>query len=226
MFKALRFLYIQANPITSIASQILTNSQSIQAVRSDWYMLCCVLNHVEDCEPQGQLVSSCESLLSFITAKVFITIQAVFALFVNGAVVVSFLFVKFRRPDLALMISLELADSMMGVYLFILIVMDLATTGSFHLYISQWTQSYVCLVAGSLNFLLSQTSLCILVTLSVVRAVAIQKVGGLKALRKMIVSACVCIWGFVLALVIFYITTFELGKIRMRNNMCIILGLS
>ena len=82
------------------------DSPGLHLVRSDWYMLCCAVHHVSDCEPKGYLVSSCESLLSFLTAKIFISIQAVFAILVNGGVLMRLLTGKYKAPDRPLKISL------------------------------------------------------------------------------------------------------------------------
>ena len=222
----LKFLYLQGNPLIHIDSQILINSQSLRLVRSDWYLLCCAVHHVTDCKPKGYLVSSCESLLSFLTAKIFITIQAVFAIVVNGGVLVRLFTGKYKSPDRPLMISLVSADTMMGIYLLILSITDLSTSGAFHLYIGQWTQSYTCLAAGILNFVSSEASLCILAALSTVRSVAIQKAGGLKMMKKEIIYVSMLVWVFIFSLVGLYILAFAFGVTHLRNNMCIILGIS
>ena len=224
--KNLKFLYLQGNPLMDIASQVLQNCPDIRLIRSNWYMLCCAVHQVKDCEPKGYLVSSCESLFSSVSAKVFITVQAVFAIFVNGVILCRLCFGKCKSPDLSLMISLVSADIMMGIYLLMLSITDLYTSGVFHLYIVQWTQSYVCLAAGILNFVSSEASLIILASLSVATAISIQKVGGMKVMKNKIVYASVCLWVFIFSLAILYTVVFELGAICLRNNMCIILGIS
>ena len=77
-----------------------------------------------------------------------------------------------------------------------------------------------------MNFVSSEVSLCVLSTLSVVRAVAIQKVGGLKLIKKKIIHVSIWVWVFIFSIVVLYILAFELGEVRLRNNMCIILGIS
>ena len=77
-----------------------------------------------------------------------------------------------------------------------------------------------------MNFVSSEVSLYVLSALSVVRAVAVQKVGGLKVIKKKIILVSICVWVFIFALVVLYIFAFELGEIRLRNNMCTILGIS
>ena len=223
---SLKFLYLQGNPLVDIDSQILLNNPSVRLVRSDWYMLCCAVHHIEDCEPKEHLVSSCQSLLSFLTAKIFITIQGVFAKVVNVVVLVRLLADKNKSPDRPLMISLVSADIMMGIYLLMLTITDLSTSGAFHLYVAQWTQSYICLAAGILNFVSSEASLCVLAVLSVIRSAAIKRIGGLKALKNKIIHVTVWVWVFIFSLVVLYIIAFELGIVRLRNNMCIILGIS
>ena len=112
--KLLKFLHLQQNPLKDIASQIVFNLPDVSFVRSDWYMMCCVLHEVENCEPKGQLVSSCKSLLSFITIKAFIALQAIVATIINGAIILRFLTIKQNNPDCPLMFSLAIADFMMG----------------------------------------------------------------------------------------------------------------
>ena len=226
MLNSLKFLYLQGNPLIDIDSQILLNNPSVLLVRSDWYTLCCAVHHVQDCEPKEYLVSSCESLLSFLTANIFITIQGVFAKLVNVVVLVRLLTDKNKSPDLPLMISLVSADIMMGIYLLMLTITDLSTSGAFHLYVAQWTQSYICLPAGILNFVSSEASLCVLAALSVFRSAAIKRFGGMKAMKNKIIHVTVWVWVFIFFLVVLYLIAFELGIARLRNNMCIILGIS
>ena len=214
----LKFLYLINNPLWNIDPGILINSHSIQAIRSDWYMLCCVVHNVKDCKPIAYLVSSCDSLLSHITAKVAITGQGAFALLINGAILLTFLISKHRSPDFPLMISLVFADFIMGVYLIIITVTDLSTSGSFYLYIAQWTQSNTCIIAGMLNFVSSEASLCILAAIGVIRAVAIQKVGGLKTMGNQIVCATVFAWGLVTVFGAVYAFAYWFGELHLRNN--------
>ena len=133
--KLLKFLYLQQNPLQDIAAQIVFNFPDVSFVRSDWYMMCCVLHDVENCEPKGHLVSSCKSLLSFITIKVFIALQAIVATIVNGAIILRFLTIKQNNPDFPLTFSFAIADFMMGVYLMILAITDVYTNGRFYQYI-------------------------------------------------------------------------------------------
>ena len=222
----LRFLHLQNNPLYDIASGIFANNLNLLVLRSDWYMICCIVNDVENCQPKSELVSSCTSLLSFTVHKVFIMLQAVITTLANGAVLLRFFITIEASSDRPLMFSLVFADLMMGVYLFVLTIMDLYTHGNFHEYAAQWTNSYTCLVAGIFNFVSSEASLSILVGLSLVRAVGIRKVGGLWKMKKTVIGATACAWGFTVVLTSLYVVTYELGNFKLRNNMCIILGIS
>ena len=139
----LKFLYLRNNPLQYFPPRILINSHSIHQIRSDWYILCCVMHSVEDCQPRGHLVSSCESLLSFVIAKVSITVQSGFALIINAAILVKFLITKHRSADFPLTVSLVFADFLMGGYLIIITVTDLSTSGSFDIYIAQYGHSLI-----------------------------------------------------------------------------------
>ena len=225
--KKLKFLFLRDNPLyDDIAPLVLSGVPNIQIIRSDWYMLCCTVIHVKDCQPRGYHISSCDSLLSFISAKVIIALEASFATLSNGVLLYLFFMAKHKNPDMPLMVSLVSADALMGVYLLLIAVMDLTTTGVFYQHVTQWTQSYICLIGGLLNFVSSEASLCILAALSIVRAVAIQKIGGLKVLKSKIICASVCVWMIVAVLTTSYLVPYYLVNLKLRNNMCIILGIA
>ena len=82
-----------------IASEIAFSIPELFFVQSDWYMVCCVFHDVDNCEPQSHLVSSCKRLLSLITIKTILTIQAAVATLVNGAIIIRFLTMKQSSPD-------------------------------------------------------------------------------------------------------------------------------
>ena len=223
---SVKVLYLRNNALYDITYGILANSHNLMVIRSDWYIMCCVLDDVENCQPKGQLVSTCKSLLSLISLTVFLTAQAVTTTIGNGVILLKFLITEQKQPDRPLMFSLVSADAMMGVCLFILVIMDLYTHGRFHEYVAQWTKSNICLAASVLNFVSSEASLCILTALSIIRAAGIHKVGGLREMKKTIISATLCAWGFTFVMTGLYVLSYERGKLRLRNNMCIILGIS
>ena len=51
---------------------------------------------------------------------------------------------------------------------------------------------------------------------------AVQKFGGLRAMKKEIVFASVFVWGLVVVSGGVYVFAFWFWKLRLRNNMCII----
>ena len=108
----------------------------------------------------------------------------------------------------------------------ILAITDAYTNGRFHQYIAEWTKSYICPAAGIFNFVSSEASLCILVALSAVRVVSLGKIGGLRTMKKNIAFASLCVWAFTFIVTVLYLLAYHLAYLRLRNNMCIILGLS
>ena len=222
----LKFLYLTDNPLTIIAANLLVNSPNLGVVHSDWYMLCCVLIDVAECQPRSELVSSCHSLFAFLPAKVFVSVQAALALLTNGAVLVRFAIERWSKPDVPLMLSLVSADGMMGMYLLIMAITDFSTSGTFHLYIAQWTRSPVCLTAFILNFVSTEVSILTLTTLSVFRAIALQQIGGLKMQRTRILYSSFFVWGCVFTELALYLAAQGIGDFHVQNNMCIMLGIS
>ena len=62
--------------------------------------------------------------------------------------------------------------------------------------------------------------------LSAVRFVALEKILGLRAMKKHIALASLCVWAFAFTATVLYLLAYHLAYLRLRNNMCIILGLS
>ena len=98
-----------------------------------------------------------------------------------------------------------MADLLMGVYLCLLIAMDLYTDGSFYLIIAQWTNSPLCIVSSLLNFVSSHVSLMVLTIMSVAQWRTIAQIGGLRNVKKQVIVACVGSWLVISGVGVFYL---------------------
>ena len=203
---------------------LFSENPALSVIRSDWYMLCCTAFHVKDCEPQGEFVSSCTHLFSSTIQKVIIVLQGIVSTSSNCIVLVSSLISP--TPDNILLVSLAAADFLMGVYLIILAVVDFQYDGIFYRIVSEWTQNAACWGAAACNFVSSEASLFILAIVSVARTYSVGKVGGLRLIKRKILSTCISSWIVVWVCCISYIINLYVQQLRLRNNICMILGIS
>ena len=67
--KFLSHLFLSGNQLMNIAADVFQQNVGLVMVRSDWYMVCCVVVQLEDCEPQNQFVSSSSYLVASVVQK-------------------------------------------------------------------------------------------------------------------------------------------------------------
>ena len=102
----------------NISADVFRENIGLIMVRSDWYMVCCVVIEVKDCEPQNQFVSSCTHLIVSVVKKTFLLLQGYLVIISNvGALVIQFALVHSNITEKYLIICLTIADLIMGVYL-------------------------------------------------------------------------------------------------------------
>ena len=225
--KSLSYLYLSDNQLVNIAADVFQGNPGLVLVRSDWYMVCCVVIEVEDCYPQNQFVSSCSHLIPSVLQKTVIILQGIIVILTNvGALIIQFTLVHNSMAEKYLIVSLAFADLMMGLYLLAIAYVDLTYSATFHKIISEWTSGLVCIVFGLVNFMSSEVSLLVLSLMSFVRVISIDKVGGMSFMESKIWKACVCIWFAVMTIGILYSAYVFTSNIGLRNNMCLFFGVS
>ena len=114
-------------------------------------------------------------------------------------------------------------------YLYVVIVMMYwykCIYSNCHVKTAEWTNSVACTVFGLLNFISSELSLLILNILAFARMISIEKVSGMYFLKSQIRATCVCVWSVILASGIAYVAFLSANNIKIRNNMCILFGIS
>ena len=225
--KFLSHLFLNGNQLVNIAADVFQQNEGLVLVRSDWYMVCCVVIEVKDCKPQNQFVSSCSHLIASVVQRAVIIIQGILVIISNlGGLLIQFALVHSNIAEKYLIICLSFADLLMGVYLLAIAYVDLSYRAIFHQIISEWTDGLTCLLFGLLNFISSEVSLITLSLLSFARATSIDKVGGMSLMKSKIRIACICIWLLIVVIGIFYVVFTFTNNTGLRNNMCIFFGVS
>ena len=225
--KSLSYLYLSDNQLVNIAVDVFQENPGLLLLRSDWYMVCCVVIEVEDCYPQNQFVSSCSHLIASVAQKTAIIVQGIIVTITNvGALIIQSALVHINMAEKYLIVSLAISDLMMGLYLLAIAYIDLTYSTTFHKIISEWTRGLVCVLLGLINFMSSEVSLLVLSFISFARVISIDKVGGMSLMKSKIYIACTCIWFVVMMIGIFYSAYVFTNGMGLRNNMCIFFGLS
>ena len=221
----LRYLYLTRNPIGSVSHNAFIMNVELTRMRSDWYMLCCVVvRQTNDCLPTAQLVSSCSDLLRSTVQRLSIVVQGVTALVANVVVIVINLYV--RGIEYRMFISLALSDALMGLYLLLFSYVDISNKGIFYDIISYWTQSSTCLVLAIFHFVSYEMSLVTICLLFLIRMLSLGTVGKIRSMQKKVVVVCVCFWLLVVLLSCSYAYFVHYNSIALKNNMCIMFSVS
>ena len=225
--KCLSHLFLSGNRLKNIPADIFRENVGLVMVRSDWYVVCCVVIEVKDCEPQNQFVSSCSHLIASVVQKTFIMLQGYLVIISNvEALVIQYTLVHSNITEKYLIKCLTIADLMMGIYLLAIANVNLMYSGTFHNIISEWNNGIACILFGLINFISSEISLIILSLLSFVRVISVDKLGGMSLMKSKIRKVCICIWLIITFIGLFYIVYVLANNMELRNNMCIFFGLS
>ena len=75
--KFLSHLFLSGNQLMNVAADVFQQNEGLVMVRSDWYMVCCVVVKVKDCKPQNQFVSTCSHLIASVFQKIIIITQGI-----------------------------------------------------------------------------------------------------------------------------------------------------
>ena len=223
----LTHVYLSNNPLKHVAADVFLQNPDLSVVRSDWYIVCCVAFAIKDCQPQHQFMSSCSQLISSWAQVGVIITQGIIVIVGNvGALLIQCINVQFTNPEKYFIVSLILADLLMGIYLLGIVTVHLIYNTVFYKIVSEWTNSITCISLGLVNFVSSEASLMTLSILAVFRYISINKVGGMAFMKSRIRIANASVWvifqtsGICYAV---YLLTHNMGA---RNNMCILLGIA
>ena len=223
----LSHLYLSDNPLIHVAAKSFMGNPALVMIRSDLYMVCCVAISTKDCQPQNQFVSSCSDLISSLPQRVAIMAQGIIVVVCNiGTLVTQFTPMHASSGERYLITSLGFADFLMGVYLVVISSVDLIYNRVFHIIVSEWTRSITCIILGLISFVSSEVSLLTLCILAFARMISINKLGGMLLIKGKIKVACVVTWVVIVTSGVACIVCFKTLGIGLRNNMCILLGIS
>ncbi|GFR24856.1 relaxin receptor 2, partial [Trichonephila clavata] len=136
----------------------------------DEFNLCSLALHVRVCEPRGDGISSIAHLLDSVVLRVSVWLVAFVAGLGNVAVLVGrFLLTEPNEVHSFYIKNLSLADLLMSVYLFVIAAYDVAFRGHYIQQENKWRHSWQCSLCGFLSTLSSESSVLILIIITIDR---------------------------------------------------------
>jgi hypothetical protein len=174
----LTLLNIENNPNLEVISSDVFQPVFISSLRTDRFAFCCAANqdgiHARECSPRPDEFSSCSDLLANGALQIAIWVLAFLGLLGNLFVLVwRLMHRKEGGVENAMVVSLSLADLLMGIYLIIVASADVHYRGVYVIYAERWKSSVVCTLAGFMSFVSSEMSVFMLVLITTDRVIAI-----------------------------------------------------
>lgn len=227
----LQGLMMSRNKIEFFSKSDFQDLSSLQFLEGDDYMFCCFVTlQLDKCQPQANVFSSCDDLMSNNVQRSFLWILGMVALLGNGFVLLwrgitekSFTVTSF------LIMQLAISDFAMGVYMIIIAGVDLYYRGRYIENSKLWTYSPLCQILGCLSTFSSEASVFILCVITGDRIknivfpfngppLTIQKAGHVM----------ICVWGFAILLGVIPLLPLEYfaGEFYARSPVCVSLHIT
>ncbi|XP_076045314.1 uncharacterized protein LOC143027721 [Oratosquilla oratoria] len=213
----LRDIILDASSLREIEN--LTNLEFVYFER---FQYCSYVPQNAYCGPFSDGISSRENLLHNTLLRVSIWVVGVLTLIGNAFVI--FCRTIFRADNKILKIfikNLAISDLLMGVYLLLVGVQDVRTRGQYHEHSRQWSASHFCSFAGCLAMVSSETSVFILVFMTLERYLYItQALGGLRLSKRLAYLCLTVIWSVSFLLALFPVLWMHSLDYYGHNAMC------
>lgn len=234
--KSLSHLYITGNTI-NIEKDMFHGLARLEWLSPDSYDLCCmspatITGKSVICTAKKFQVSSCDHLISYEVLRLSIWVVGGLALLGNiSSLLYRFLYdrQRIRRTYSIFIIGLSISDFLMGIYMLIIAAMDVKFRGEYIWNDLEWRQSQLCVIAGILATLSSESSAMLICLLALDRCLSIKLPFSRKVFnfKSSITLLLVC---FAVSLLLAVIPLFPLpyfdGKFYSRSSVCVALPLT
>ena len=226
-FTYLNELDIRGTNIVQNELSLLGKMQHIETVFSDDYRHCCsvVMPHVQHevlCLAPMSGFSSCTDLFRSQVLQAYLWIMTILCFVGNPCCLLARHRHNKNAPSPTVdiyLISLMVANLIMGMYLCIIVVAGVRFHGNFLLHEKNWVNSYSCRIAGFLALLSTEASSLVVFLLSVDRLVAIS-FSSKRLQRKSAWLTCLLSW-LIAALLTSVCMMVSAGESGGTTNLCI-----
>ena len=230
-FIHLNTLNLTGNPLWWIKKETFKDLNETSNVFVDNYASCCFIE-VAMCfsKPPESPFLTCKRLLPYSVLRVGIWVVSILAIVNN----LQSLCIrckhrqKTNKVQFLLITNLSISDLLMGVYLIIVLSVDLYYADYFPTHSNAWRSSTLCNIAGSLSVLSSEASVFFITMISIDRAIAITMPFRVRRLGTKFTSAIVSfLWtmAFCISIVSFVLSGMD-SDIYTVSEICVGLPIS
>nr|XP_006815891.1 PREDICTED: relaxin receptor 1-like [Saccoglossus kowalevskii] len=173
--RSLEHLNFAGVEIANIDARMFSHLSQLKHVHFYKFHYCTYANHVFDCSPKSDGISSLENLLANEVLRYYIWVVAFATIIGNLAVIFGRTCVMTTENKVHSLLIQHLcaADLLMGAYLIIIGSHDLFYRDKFYQHSHEWMTSWICSLSGVLSMLSSEASLFFLTAISVQRFLCI-----------------------------------------------------
>ena len=228
-------LYLNGSEILSFSVDMFTGIQSVNLIKSDTYLFCCIRPSYlaeEDCYPHKDEFSSCNDLMRNEVLRALIWIISAMALLGNAcSLVYRFIFDRksFKLGYGIFVTNLAVSDFLMGVYLIIIASADQHYRGNYIFHSDDWRYSAWCQFAGFIATLSSETSVMIMILITIDRILVTKFPSGqIRLTPKLAGAVMVTIWviSLIISIMPLLIHSYFKGEFYSKTGVCLALPLT
>ena len=225
----LHFLSLVDNEIIDFDPNLLKYFKMVDILISDQYQHCCVAENVGTCSSTDDGFSTCEALLANSAIKVMVYLVGAVGMAANIYVICSR--VKCKHSHSKLIVGLALADAAYSVYLRAIGVADAYYAGAYILYDDWWRNSFLCKTLSFLSIFSSESSIAILMCITIDRYVNIFKTTNVKpqiadVQLSTVLLPVAWILTFIISLLPFFLSWMYDNTYSASNSICIFLEIT
>ncbi|XP_074041551.1 leucine-rich repeat-containing G protein-coupled receptor 4 isoform X2 [Leptinotarsa decemlineata] len=194
----LQSLRLEGNQLRYLDKSVLEALINLRTIYFDRFEMCSSAQHVRNCYPKGDGISSQEHMLANPILRTCVWVMGVIGCTGNIIVLLGRHFAPTNNVVHSLYLkNLALSDLLMGVYLFIIASEDQYYRGVYLSYQYIWRHSYICKLCGFLSTLSCESSVLILSLVTWDRFISVtQPLARKQPSRKTAAITLILLWCF------------------------------
>ena len=202
---------LKTSKIEHFSKLIFKDLLNVSLLITSSFQFCCIRPYYlskNKCLPQRTALSSCSDLIGNENGRYFLWISAIFIIVSNILSIISKLDLRMFKSTLGhrfFVCNLSLSDLLFGVYLCIIITLDMFSRGEYASFEHSWRESKTCLLATILSSTTVLVRPCLLLLISCARVIVIAYPSGqFQITRTLALASVALIWSVMLAVAVFF----------------------
>ena len=202
---------LKTSKIEHFSKLIFKDLLNVSLLITSSFQFCCIRPYYlseHKCLPQRTALSSCSDLIANENGRYFLWISSIFIIFSNILSIISKLDIRMFKSTLGhrvFVCNLSLSDLLFGVYLCIIIALDMFSRGEYASFEHSWRASKTCLLATISSSTTVLVRPCLLLLISCARVLVIAYPSGqFQITRTLALASVALIWSVMLAVAVFF----------------------